>query len=459
MPGSRPAVTALLASILALPGNSWSFEKHYSAAYPPSFVQPLPTPPAEISQPLSSFNQAIANVAATVAYPHSMVPAPNSMGAAPDSFTARRPAATGLSNSFALPPLPPYHSTVAKYSGVNTTQSNPTSTTLTSVGNLLTPPSNSSADGISPSTTSLTTDSSVSSQAPVQSFTTATGAWPPPSVSAAPSYQYHSGPPPSFGQPRGIFSPSLNSIVRANASPSVGELPPPPYDISSHYAQPLPMSAPTIQSVHAHSQSIGSAMMGGQPPVTTSMAQSSAVNAQEAFRPPPTPGYYHGSQSSATPQQANFPYPGPATLQQSPVSAGGMPPKMSPSNGPGPVPPLGQPSYRPYSYPLPGPVLSNVGNPGGQLALVGGMGHSMMGGYNSGHAASMHHMYGHPPPSNPQNDRPFRCDQCPQSFNRNHDLKRHKRIHLAVKPFPCGHCDKSFSRKDALKVWLFILVQ
>lgn len=50
------------------------------------------------------------------------------------------------------------------------------------------------------------------------------------------------------------------------------------------------------------------------------------------------------------------------------------------------------------------------------------------------------------------NDRPFKCDRCPQSFNRNHDRKRHKRIHLAVKPFPCSHCDKSFSRKDALKV-------
>ncbi|PVH68036.1 hypothetical protein DL98DRAFT_442149, partial [Cadophora sp. DSE1049] len=48
--------------------------------------------------------------------------------------------------------------------------------------------------------------------------------------------------------------------------------------------------------------------------------------------------------------------------------------------------------------------------------------------------------------------RQFKCDQCPQSFNRNHDLKRHKRTHLAVKPFPYGHCEKSFSRKDVFKV-------
>jgi uncharacterized Zn-finger protein len=51
----------------------------------------------------------------------------------------------------------------------------------------------------------------------------------------------------------------------------------------------------------------------------------------------------------------------------------------------------------------------------------------------------------------PLYDRPFKCDTCPQSFNRNHDLKRHKRIHLAVKPYPCPYCDKQFSRKDALK--------
>ena len=83
------------------------------------------------------------------------------------------------------------------------------------------------------------------------------------------------------------------------------------------------------------------------------------------------------------------------------------------------------------------------------MQLVGGMG-GIIPTFNSGHAAHMQ-MYGNQPQPAPT-DRPFKCDQCPQSFNRNHDLKRHKRIHLAVKPFPCGHCEKSFSRKDALKV-------
>jgi hypothetical protein len=60
----------------------------------------------------------------------------------------------------------------------------------------------------------------------------------------------------------------------------------------------------------------------------------------------------------------------------------------------------------------------------------------------------------------PENVRALKCDQCPQSFNRNHDLKRHKRIHLAVKPFPCGNCEKSYSRKDALQVCtLFDLIR
>ena len=53
--------------------------------------------------------------------------------------------------------------------------------------------------------------------------------------------------------------------------------------------------------------------------------------------------------------------------------------------------------------------------------------------------------------------RPFKCDICSQCFSRNHDLKRHRRVHVAAKPFQCPRCDKFFSRKDALKVWLCFL--
>ena len=89
------------------------------------------------------------------------------------------------------------------------------------------------------------------------------------------------------------------------------------------------------------------------------------------------------------------------------------------------------------------------------MSMVG-LPQAMIPGFNSGHVAQIQQMY-HNQQSVPHNDRPFKCDQCPQSFNRNHDLKRHKRIHLAVKPFPCGYCDKSFSRKDALKVFLVLM--
>lgn len=84
------------------------------------------------------------------------------------------------------------------------------------------------------------------------------------------------------------------------------------------------------------------------------------------------------------------------------------------------------------------------------MALVGGIS-AMPHGYHPGHPLGQHAMY---PTSqhNTHSDRPFKCDTCPASFNRNHDLKRHTRIHLAIKPYPCGFCDKSFSRKDALKV-------
>ncbi|KZT70978.1 hypothetical protein DAEQUDRAFT_810245 [Daedalea quercina L-15889] len=53
-------------------------------------------------------------------------------------------------------------------------------------------------------------------------------------------------------------------------------------------------------------------------------------------------------------------------------------------------------------------------------------------------------------PASPQ--RPFACDMCALSFNRQHDLKRHRDTHTGEKPFVCnGGCGKTFTRKDALK--------
>ncbi|KAJ3491631.1 hypothetical protein NLI96_g574 [Meripilus lineatus] len=47
-------------------------------------------------------------------------------------------------------------------------------------------------------------------------------------------------------------------------------------------------------------------------------------------------------------------------------------------------------------------------------------------------------------------DRPFRCPHCPAGFLRNHDLKRHVKLH-DNRAWKCGGCDKVFSRRDAIK--------
>lgn len=46
--------------------------------------------------------------------------------------------------------------------------------------------------------------------------------------------------------------------------------------------------------------------------------------------------------------------------------------------------------------------------------------------------------------------RPYRCLQCPASFVRNHDLKRHMLLH-EKKAWRCAGCNKIFSRRDAIK--------
>lgn len=233
----------------------------------------------------------------------------------------------------------------------------------------------------------------------------------------------------------------------------------PPYDSVS---PPFPLSATGGGSSH-HSllsqashqqQSLQNPILGSQASVTQPPTPSTTSASDGYSRPPPTPGYY--APPSSTPQQNSFPAFSSNTLPSpthpSPTTAGPVSrgiPSMS-----GHPSPMQAPHYasRSYGYSLPptmgGPVLSNMTNPGGQMALVGGM-NPMTHGY-PGHLGG-HHMYSHGQ-APAQQDRPFKCDVCPQSFNRNHDLKRHKRIHLAVKPFPCKFCEKSFSRKDALKV-------
>lgn len=394
---------------------------------------------------------------------------------APSSFTARRPNASTLP-TFELPP--PHLSNIhQKYQSFPSHHTNgQTSTTLTSVGQLLTPPSNNSQDGLSPGGSAINTStSSIPQQGAVPPFTpNGGGMWPPPAGTTP--YGFQSGSnnnTRTYNSQQPIFSPSLNSLVGQrgnNGMPGSAELPPPPFDYPQYSAsmsassnlpalhtQHQQQQGPPQSQQHQHHQMVGNGMMSNQASVSSAGTQPSPATTQSAFeRPPPTPSFY--SQPSSASQPPTFPYSaGPSPMHQSPISAGGSLSRMSPHENQGQMPPLQTqpphyPQHRPYSYPLSGPVLSNINNPHGQLALVGGMGHGMMPPFNSGHAVHMQ-MYGHhsQQPSQ-QNDRPFRCDQCPQSFNRNHDLKRHKRIHLAVKPFPCGHCDKSFSRKDALKV-------
>ncbi|KAL8716172.1 MAG: hypothetical protein Q9220_000077 [cf. Caloplaca sp. 1 TL-2023] len=299
-------------------------------------------------------------------------------------------------------------------------------------------------------------------------FTLPTGTTPQP-------WNAGSGNPLQF-PPRGMFSPSLNSLMRNNSnSPGSGDgLPPPPFDINQLPPFPgsMSMSTPSYPPSAAnqqHQQAPPNAYMNTQSPGSAPTTQASPVNPSDSYaqRPPPTPTYYTGSQPSSTPQTSHFPgYHNPSPVQQSPLSASTpQGSRISPisAHGPGMQPSSvqqqGNAFIRPYGqYNLPamaGPIITNMHSPGGQLAMVGMPGHGMSSNimpsvFHSGSSAQMQQMYGgHQQPAH--NERPFKCDQCPQSFNRNHDLKRHKRIHLAVKPFPCGHCDKSFSRKDALK--------
>ncbi|KAJ5502757.1 Zinc finger C2H2 [Penicillium fimorum] len=237
---------------------------------------------------------------------------------------------------------------------------------------------------------------------------------------------------------RSSFSPS--GMQRSVISPPTTDGLPHPYEGPTLSYQPLP--APSTMPPSASQPAM--AMYHGH-------ATSPAPLPSNDPYAPKHQHMYAASPPMHSPHQAGF------SSMYGPAGLGIHPPGRMPVHSPGGQPPLGYPRQPWPSYSLPamnGPVMTNVHSPSGPMSMMG-MQSGLLPGFNSGHAASSQHLYGgHPPPhgmSAPTADRPFKCDQCPQSFNRNHDLKRHKRIHLAVKPFPCSHCDKSFSRKDALK--------
>ncbi|KAI9863127.1 MAG: hypothetical protein M1813_003947 [Trichoglossum hirsutum] len=405
---------------------------------------------------------------------------PDPLGAHSSSFSARRSAASHLP-AFQLPGPPTMHRAFPPFTAINASQPPPAN-----AGNLLTPP-NVSGDGLSPISSGLNSVSSGSnpgmpytpisfwqqqgqSQSP---YGFSSGATPQPLYASQ-----SSGPNPPFSG-RSLYSPLSGTLGRSSNSPATGDnLPPPPhYDQLPPFSSSVSMSAPngptsaTLPTLSMQQQLPSNSYINSQPP-TTSATQPSPTHTYESYssphRPPPTP-YYSGSQPSSTPHQPSFPAPystaSPSqltpltsTAPASRVSPISLSPAHPPLLQPAPPPPLhhfGRPPPSFGNYPLPavsGPIMSNVHSPGASMTLVGGVPSGLM--PNSMLHSGMPHMYpAHHPHAQqqPQNDRPFKCDLCPQSFNRNHDLKRHKRIHLAVKPFPCQHCEKSFSRKDALK--------
>lgn len=429
-------------------------------------VQPL----APISDPLHSTSPTgdSAKLAAVAVTPMAMGTALDALNA-PQSLTARRSAASNLP-AFELPPPPlaQYNTTTGqKYPPL---PANPTAhpASAVSVGNLLTPPTNSNSDTASPSTN---LNNNASSQPNSVLPYTPTSYWPtgttPYNTGFTPTWQQGSN---QFFPTRSMFSPSLGSLVRNTTSPTNGDnqsLPPPPFDLpGSNVLRPFQSSngPPPNQLQQPSPSQPGLSTVGLSPqnnlPHPTQSPPNSANDAMSQ-RSASTPVLYGGSQPSSTPQQANFPYPGPSPIMQHPHSASAPPSSRISPVGVSPINNQSQnhfvrPPYPSYSLPaMPGPVMTNVHSPGNPMQVVGNLPPGMMPQFSSGYAANSQNMYNQPQhqgqPAVPD-DRPFKCDQCPQSFNRNHDLKRHKRIHLSVKPFPCKDCDKSFSRKDALKV-------
>lgn len=328
-------------------------------------------------------------------------------------------------------------------------------------GNLLTPPSNSSSEGATNSTNlsqNLTSGPQVLPYAPTpfwpgtsQSHSSLNTGLTPQSWSSTPGFMSRPTMFSSLARP----DPNSSSVTGGSV------LPPPPYEVTGVSSYSTVSSAAQGNSTHQQQRNLSNQ--------SRSLTHPSPVSPHgSTTKPPMNSTLYTSISASATPQPPyGFSPAIPATTSQSPHTHGASVSTLSPSLQQGPLQrmsagpsqsPFLRDPYPSYSLPaMPGPVLTNIGNANGPMGIVGSMQTQMLPIHiNSGYAANPSLAYAQARAHSPQQaqnaERPFKCDECPQSFNRNHDLKRHKRIHLAVKPFPCQHCDKSFSRKDALKV-------
>ncbi|KAI1374923.1 hypothetical protein F4677DRAFT_446830 [Hypoxylon crocopeplum] len=423
------------------------------------------------------------------------------MERAADSFTSRRSAARALPQ-FQLPVLTPpidyqipsmtnfnyqsqkspFHSTSPSSSSSASPDSNQggrTSSTSSSwpqhtqqysnSNNLTSSAGVTGSDGISPLSSGLNSSGSQSSQSsqPGISLYGAQGTWP--LLPGASSYTHNPmnhGGHAGLMQPnynRSIYSPTGPAYHRSSQSPATADrLASSSYD-SSPFTLPMPGGGTphsTLLSQSSNQQPLQNPMMNSHPPGSQPPTPSTTAPSDSYSRASTAASSYYPPTSSSTPHQTSFPsfasvHSSPT--QSSPATTGTIArgiaaisshQQHSPMQAPYQNRPF--PPYQPLPTMGGGAVLSNMTNPGGQMTLVGGMNQISHGYHPPGHLLSPHAMYSHGQ-QNALQDRPFKCDICPQSFNRNHDLKRHKRIHLAIKPFPCTYCDKSFSRKDALK--------
>lgn len=403
----------------------------FSARRPATHTLPpfsLPHPTQDNTIPSTSFSQIL-----------NSEPIANDLTGAP-SFTA------GDLNSVASSPGSIVHS--------NSSHSHSSQNGLVGVGNYSQP----SQNGVMNSNGSQA--GPPISQAQVSPYTT--GTWPMPGgqdaytfapatmnsgLSNGHQHTYASG----MVSPSPVTSNGLTSNTLTSNSPG---------SLASNHSRAMP-SPPSQQTVSGHRHSIYAPIL--QPPnaptPTPNFGYASSMPHSPGGLPATSSSFYGSSTSVALPQSATYSTAFPTRANLPPSTAGAAQHSMPSLAGQIPVPYHPRPlpgnygnGYGGFSAHMTPQVATNLSTPGTPMRVINGVQHHhLSAGFQHHHHPSMPYgNYG----GQAHQDRPFKCDICTQSFNRNHDLKRHKRIHLAVKPFPCKYCEKSFSRKDALKVSL-----